>query len=413
MQIHYISECLDIPELHIDHIEKIGDKELHLQATPRQKKQPCLRCQSEQSVIRKGSHGIRIVRHVSMGTKKTFIHIPSIRLFCTACQLHFSWSYEFVSPKQRYSHLFRAQCFEHALGSTVKHSAHMQHVPISTVHRMHQEQLEVAASEVETAVWQAALDTNGLVLAVDDFAVKKGHTYNTGIHNLRGETMPGMLPGRKLTDLQAYTNDHPHFAHLQPKTVVMDLARAYHSWIAACFPTAIRIADHFHVHRYVIESVQEVRKTVQRMLSPRQKDDLKSHHHLLNPPKENLPRASQIIVERLLKYSTLLRHVWTWRESFTVWYNESPNVAVAERGFIRWCSQGDEINHPAVRSTLRTMRNWQMEIVNYHHCRWTNATVEGRHNRIKAFQRRHYFTRNLNLYKMGILMECNRSRLLG
>jgi hypothetical protein len=30
------------------------------------------------------------------------------------------------------------------------------------------------------------------------------HTYNTGIHNLRGETMPDVLPGRKLDDLWAY-----------------------------------------------------------------------------------------------------------------------------------------------------------------------------------------------------------------
>ncbi|MNV70292.1 hypothetical protein D3C71_1632490 [compost metagenome] len=52
----------------------------------------------------------------------------------------------------------------------------------------------------------------------------------------------------------------------------------------------------------------------------------------------------------------------------------------------------------AVRSTLKTMRNWQDEIVNYHHCRWTSATVEGRHNRIKAYQRRHYFTRNRGCY---------------
>ncbi|WP_275591251.1 transposase [Paenibacillus sp. 19GGS1-52] len=42
-------------------------------------------------------------------------------------------------------------------------------------------------------------------------------------------------------------------------------------------------------------------------------------------------------------------------------------------------------HHPAVRSSLKTMRSWNIEIVNYHQCQWTNATVEGRHNRIKAF----------------------------
>lgn len=40
----------------------------------------------------------------------------------------------------------------------------------------------------------------------------------------------------------------------------MDLAQAYHTWISECFPKSIRIADRFHVHGYVIESVQEAWK---------------------------------------------------------------------------------------------------------------------------------------------------------
>nr|WP_246238879.1 MULTISPECIES: transposase [Paenibacillus] len=34
------------------------------------------------------------------------------------------------------------------------------------------------------------------------------------------------------------------------------------------------------------------------------------------------------------------------------------------------------------------MQNWQKKIINYQCCQWTNATVEGSHNRIKAFKHR-------------------------
>lgn len=175
-----------------------------------------------------------------------------------------------------------------------------------------------------------------------------------------------------------------------------------------CYPNAIRIADRFHVHVYVIDSVQEVRKTVQQSLSPRAKAYLKANHRLLNPPVDTLSEESEKRLEALLNYSLLLRSVWDWKEAFTTWYNYSPSYAVAILGFERWCEQGDRIDHAAVRSTLKTMRNWKEEIVNYHKCRWTNATVEGRHNRIKAFQRRHYFTRNRSRYRAGILIECYR-----
>jgi transposase len=288
----------------------------------------------------------------------------------------------------------------------------MQQAPASTVQRMHNEAVP-ECERIYERVWEEAKETTELVLGIDDFAIKKGHTYNTGIHNLKGETMLDLLPGRKLEELRTYSQGHPGFLLLNPKAVVMDLAQAYHTWISECFPKAIRIADRFHVHGYVIESVQEVRKTVQNTLPPRAKAYLKANHGLLNPPADSLGEEGRKRLETLLNYSPLLRSVWEWKEAFTTWYDCSPDFAVAKRGFERWYEQGDRIDHAAVRSALKTMRNWKEEIVNYHLCHWTNATVEGRHNRIKAFQRRHYFTRNRSRYKAAILIECNRHRMFG
>jgi len=407
MQTQYINEMLNLPELKIHQILSIDDDELHIEAIPVSDKQSCPCCGSDQDVIRKGTNGPRFVRHLPVFEKKAYLHVPSIRMHCNRCEIGFVWTYEFVGPKQRYSRLFRTHTVEQA------HSARMQQAPASTVQRMHNEAVPTECERIYERVWEEAKETTNLVLGVDDFAIKKGHTYTTGIHNLKGETMLDLLPGRKLEELRAYSEEHPGFLLLNPKAVVMDLAQAYHTWIRECFPNAIRIADRFHVHGYVIESMQEVRKTVQQTLSPRAKAHLKAGHRLLNPPVESLSEESRKRLETLLNYSPLLRSVWEWKEAFVTWYDCSPNFAVAKLGFQRWCEQGDPIDHNAVRSTLKTMRNWSEEIMNYHRCRWTNATVEGRHNRIKAFQRRHYFTRNRSRYRAGILIECNRHRMLG
>ncbi|SFF04342.1 Transposase [Paenibacillus algorifonticola] len=223
----------------------------------------------------------------------------------------------------------------------------------------------MASERLSERAWKQAIESTGLVLGVDDFAIKKGHTYNTGIHDLRGGTLLDILPGRKLEELRAYTRQYPGFLLLTPKAVVMDLARGYHTWISECFPNAIRIADRFHIHGYIIEAIQEVCKTVQGTLAPRAKAILKANHGLLHAQERALSAESKAKLDELLGYSDLLREVWTWKE----------------------------------------------EIINYHRCRWTNATAEGRHNRIKAFQRRHYFTRNRDHYKAGILVEYNRNRI--
>jgi transposase len=411
MQTQYIKEMLDIPELQIHQILPMSADEVHIEVKPASQKQCCPICRSDEFVILKGNNHPRTVRHLPAFGKRVYLVVPTIRMHCSTCEVGFVWVYEFVGPKRRYSNPFRERAAEQALGSTAAHSARIEQAPASTIQRMHNEAVPLESERLSEQSWKQAKESAGLVLGVDDFAIKKGHTYNTGIHDLKGEMMLDLIPGRKLEDLRAYAQLHPDFLLLSPKAVVMDLAQAYHTWISECFPKAVRIADRFHVHGYVIEALQEVRKDLQSKVSPRAKAWLKSHHRLLNPQVESLSAESKKTLDELLGYSSLLRSAWEWKEAFTTWYNYSPNVEVATHGFKRWCEQGEKINHEAVNRTLKTMRNWQEEIVNYHRCRWTNATVEGRHNRIKAYQRRHYFTRNRNRYISGILVECNRNRL--
>ena len=411
MQIQYISEMLNIPELHILNIT-MGRDEVQIEAVPVAKRQCCPICLSDKAVTRKGSNGTRTIRHLPAFEKKVILFVPSIRMYCSQCQAGFVWLYAFVGAKKRYSHLFREHASHQVLGSTATHCARIQQAPISTVQQMHNEWIPRECDRLSKQAWTQAKNNENLVLGVDDFAIKKGHTYSTGIHDLKGEMMLDLLPGRRLEDLRAYVERYPEFLNLTPKAVVMDLASSYHTWISECFPTAIRIADRFHVHRYVIEALQEVRKSIQQTVVPRVKVLLKAHHRLLNPPADSLTKESKMKLDELLSYSRLLRNVWEWKETFTVWYNCSPDVKVARLGFNRWLEQGRQIEHTAVEKALKTMKNWQEEIINYHRCRWTNATVEGRHNRVKAFQRRHYFLRNPDRYKAGILVECNRHRLL-
>lgn len=194
---------------------------------------------------------------------------------------------------------------------------------------------------------------------------------------------------------------------LQPVAVVMDLAKGYHTFINEIYPSAIRIADCFHVNRYVTEALQVVRKQVQKELLPRARQQLKRHFRLLGKRADQLTDKETELINQFLQYSDVLRAVYEWKEAFITWYDCSSNHTLAVKGFVRWIKQGEQINSSAVQSCLKTMKNWQEEICNYHHLRFTNAAVEGRNNKIKALQRRHYFIRNPQHYKQRILLECN------
>nr|WP_246120587.1 hypothetical protein [Cohnella terricola] len=44
-------------------------------------------------MIRKGTNGTRTVRPLSVFKRKSYLHVPAIRLFCTTCHAGFGWTY--------------------------------------------------------------------------------------------------------------------------------------------------------------------------------------------------------------------------------------------------------------------------------------------------------------------------------
>lgn len=187
----------------------------------------------------------------------------------------------------------------------------------------------------------------------------------------------------------------------------MDMSYTYHQFVKETFPQAIRIADRFHVNRYVTNAMHEVRKEVQKTLSSQARKQLKRHHRLLEKRCDMLTTKEEAIVEAILKYDERLKSAYHWKEAFIDWYDLSADAEQAKRTLDQWYQQGHRICHDAVESCIKTIQNWETEVINYHRLRFTNAVVEGRHNKIKALQRRHYFTRNRNVYENRILVECN------
>ena len=127
---------------------------------------------------------------------------------------------------KRYTKQFEASLPYQVLGATVTHAAKRTQTPTTTVDRVFKRWMESESTQFQT--WkEKAIDSSQLVLGIDDFAIRKGHTYNTGLHDLRGGTFFDVIPGRTLEELRSYYQENPLWAELQPAAVVMDLAKGY------------------------------------------------------------------------------------------------------------------------------------------------------------------------------------------
>ena len=368
---------------------------------------PTCPCCGGLNVICYGVDGTRRIRHLNIGVAKCILEADRQRMKCNTCTATHTHKYEFVNGKERYTTGFKAQAYQVSIGATVQHGAKCTETPYSTTERFFKEAAMKIAPLVLSAAQVMAQESAKLILGIDDFAIRKGHNYNTGIHDLRGENLIGIAEGRKLEDLRKYMDENPKLAELNPYAIVMDLAQGYHSFASEFYPQAIRVADRFHVNRYILDALDEVRRRVGKQLSPTERTELNRGKHLLRKCNDSLDDKQLVRLERIMRFSADLQAVYELKEQLIDWYDLSINHNTALTSYHKWLKFGQSLCIHEVTTALKTFKNWQEEIVNYHKCRFTNGIVEGRNAKIKALQRRHFFLHNRTFYEALIVIECN------
>ena len=407
MHLHHINDLIQLQDVTVSNYHISEDNVLVLSLCPTKSKQPCPCCHTQAFVICKGSRQkLRQVRHLRCFNRETILLIPMKRLFCKQCEVSFTYQYAFLTGKTRYTNDYKRELSKPLVGTTVKQLTDTFKVPYSTGERFIKQHLAHLIPSIQRKVIAAAQGSTRLILGIDDFAIQKGHTYNTGFHDLRNGNLLTLVMGRTYQTLIQNQGLMKQLKELKPYAVVMDLARSYHKFVAEVFPDAIRIADQFHVNRYLTDALQAVRRRISLSLTPESRKYLKRNKNLIGKRYDSLSEKEERKLGKLLSYSKELTEVYAIKESLINWYELSDETN-SYRRLIQWIDRAKALNIPELTEALKPFENWTEEISNYHKCRYTNGSVEGRNNKIKTLIRRSYFLPNRTIYENRILLECN------
>ena len=407
MHLHHINDLIQLQDVTVSNYHISEDNVLFLSLCPTKSKQPCPCCRTQAFVICKGSRQKpRQVRHLRCFNRETILLIPMKRLFCKQCEVSFTYQYAFLTGKTRYTNDYKRELSKPLVGTTVKQLTDTFKVPYSTGERFIKQHLAHLIPSIQRKVIAAAQGSTRLILGIDDFAIRKGHTYNTGFHDLRNGNLLTLVMGRTYQTLIQNQGLMKQLKELKPYAVVMDLARSYHKFVAEVFPDAIRIADRFHVNRYLTDALQAVRRRISLSLTPESRKYLKRNKNLIGKRYDSLSEKEERKLGKLLSYSKELTEVYAIKESLINWYELSDETN-SYRRLIQWIARAKALNIPELTEALKPFENWTEEISNYHKCRYTNGSVEGRNNKIKTLIRRSYFLPNRTIYENRILLECN------
>jgi len=323
------------------------------------------------------------------------------RFWCThpGCEqdLPFTESFESLALGQHRTH--RLEQYIYRLSKRMPHTDVVEelaayHIPISdnTVGRIHRRYAQAEVAKQRPPAPE--------VIGIDEYSIKKQHTYATIITDLTHKRVVDTFEKRDKETLSRHLEQLPCKEAI--KAVVIDMSSSFRSAIREALPGRAIVADKFHVIARIIEALDEVRKRVQRAKPKGERSSVFRLRYRLRKGREKLKAEEAAELQAFLDQEPELQAAYQLKETFRELYDLSDREE-AERQLQAWYKQVQESGLAEMIQAVETLRNWEPEILNYFTWRYTNGFTEGKNNRIKALKRRGYGYRNFGNFRLHIL----------
>ena len=325
----------------------------------------------------------RRVRDLPVFEHRVELIVPRVRVACPHCGPkleRLSWLAPYARVTQRLAESVGRLCTVMA----IRHVARFFGLDWKTVKRIDRTHLERALGPI---------DVEGLeVIALDEFAIQKGHRYATVIVEPTCKRVLWVGRGRGREDIR------PFFELLGPgrcqrlRAAVMDMSAGYEREVRAHCPNVAIVFDLFHVvAKYGREVIDRVRVDRANALRGDRyaRRAVKGGRWLLLKNRDSLHPDEDVQLEELLAANHELFIVYVLRDALKeLWrYRHAGYAARAWRSWYR----------KALRSAIQPLIRFARLLRPYlpgilAHCRWPLGTnlIEGINNKIKVIKRMAY-----------------------
>jgi transposase len=391
---------LDLPEFEIlSQCMGQGESiEVHVRA--KQESAVCPRCGEESSKIHDSR--ARVKRDIQLGAYQVYLVVHKRRFRCAPCGRPFTESDSACGRYQRTTQRFRDHIAKQACQRPLTHVAQEVQVGPRFVHSCLHAWIEGKLEKKGRTLDEQAKLPTPQILGIDEFALRKGHRYDTILCDLEARDVLEVCDGRKkeeVVQLLERLNDPDAV-----KVVSMDMSASFRPAVQTALPKAQIVVDHFHVIQHIMKAFRKVvsswahKKEGMVLLHKKQ--------HLFLRGSENLNQEETQERERIGARLPLLEKAWQLKEALRTWY-ATATAADAAESLDAWIKHVQQEGPAALQKALSPFKNWRQEILAFFQflpILVSNGFVEGKNNRTKAMMRQAYGYRNRYNLRMRILL---------
>jgi transposase len=240
-------------------------------------------------------------------------------------------------------------------------------------------------------------------IAIDEFAVEKGHKYMTVVYDLERGRAIFVGNGRESDTLKPFWK-RLKSSGAKLKAIAMDMWPAYLKSVLENTRNVKVVFDKFHIIKMMNEVLDDTRRSLYREeVELNKRSVIKGLRWLLLKNNEHLGKNTnqkKQLEEALAINQPLAQAYYLKEELHLLW--QQPNPVAAEDFLLQWIEKARATTIRQLGKFCNTLAAHRTGILNYFLYPISTGRLEGFNNKIKVLKRKAYGYRDMEFFKLKI-----------
>lgn len=353
----------------------------------------CSKCKSY-NVIKSGKVE-RLFRTIPIGKKQVFMLAIIQRLECKACGSVRQEHIKYAESKKTYTRSLKRYILELSKIGTIQDVSNHLGISWDIVKEIQKEHLQLHYGRPDIKHVKH--------IAIDEFAVKKGHKYMTVVVDLDTGIIIYVGEGKGMDALEGFWKRIKR-NKVQIEAVAIDMSPAYISAVTNNIPEAQIVFDHFHVIKLYNDVISKLRRDLYNQETDINKRELiKGTRWLLLKNNEDLDdeKDEKKRLNEALAINQPLTIAYYLKEDLKLLW-EMGSKENAKKFLGKWVAKAFASKIPRLKKFANTLLAHRTGIFSWYDYPISTGPLEGLNNKIKVMKRQAYGFRDTEFFKLKI-----------